>query len=267
MRRRLFLLAVAVVAAATAGIGSATTAPAERLTIPYLSGGAGVYLDGDGRPITSEGAPRVPGIHVRPPVTPPVPKPQPVPAPVPGRSRSRRRQPPVPPIPEPIPIPAPPPEGYHRPELVAAVAVPQVKTVFCRTDAAWPQDTPQLASATGYWRWGGSEITMRTWRCEGIAQEKIGTEAFARGLFVLAHEAAHAIGLGDECDADKRALATMGEISARLGWGLRGRRCSGPAAERAAASEPAARPVLHRPACPSGLRARPRPVEIGSRAS
>ena len=60
---------------------------------------------------------------------------------------------------------------------------------------------------------------MRTWRCDGIAQEKIGTEAFARGLFVLAHEAAHAAGLADECEADKRALATMGSISARLGWG------------------------------------------------
>ena len=193
------------------------------LTIPYLSGGAGVYLDGDGRPLTSEGAPRVPGIHVRPPVTPPVPKPQPVPAPVPvpvPQPQPPEPQPTLPPSTTPIPIPAPPPEGYHRPELVAAVAVLQVKTVFCRTDAAWPQDTPQLANATGYWRWGGSEITMRTWRCEGIAQEKIGTEAFARGLFVLAHEAAHAIGLGDECDADKRALATMGEISARLGWGF-----------------------------------------------
>ena len=208
MRRRWLLLAVTVAAAAT-GVGSATT-PAERLTIPYLSGGAGVYLDGDGRPITSEGAPRVPGIHLRPATPVPVPKPEPVPAPVPAP------QPTPPPTPTPIPIPAPPPEGYHRPELVAAVAVQQVKTVFCRTDAAWPAS---LAGATGYWRWGGSEITMRTWRCEGIAQEKIGTEAFARGLFVLAHEAAHAFGLGDECDADKRALATMGEISARLGWG------------------------------------------------
>jgi hypothetical protein len=212
MRRRWLLLAMIVAAAAT-GVGSATTAPAERLTIPYLSGGAGVYLDGDGRPVTSEGAPRVPGIHLRPPVAAPVPKPEPEPVPVP---------PPVPapqptpqPSPTPIPIPAPP-EGYYRPELVAAVAVSQVTTVFCRTDAAWPAN---LAGATGYWRWGGSEITMRTWRCEGIAQEKIGTEAFARGLFVLAHEAAHAVGFRDECDADKRALATMGDISARLGWG------------------------------------------------
>ena len=62
MRRLWFLLAVA---AATTGAGSATTVPGERLTIPYLSGGAGVYLDDDGRPITSEGAPRVPGEAVR----------------------------------------------------------------------------------------------------------------------------------------------------------------------------------------------------------
>ncbi len=219
MKRRLMLLAVAVAAVAT-GV-AAGSSPAEQLTIPYLSGGAGVYLDGDGRPVTSEGAPRVPGIHVRPPVTAPAPKPEPVPAPVPVPvPEPPAPQPTLPPSPTPIPIPAPPPEGYYRHELVAAVAVTQVETVFCRTDAAWPQDTPQLAAATGYWRWGGSEITMRTWRCEGIAQEKIGTEAFARGLFVLAHEAAHAIGLGDECEADKRALATMGSISARLGWGF-----------------------------------------------
>ena len=60
---------------------------------------------------------------------------------------------------------------------------------------------------------------MRTWRCEGIAQERIGTEAFARGLFVLAHEAAHATGIADECEADKRGLATDGldHRPARLG--------------------------------------------------
>ena len=98
------------------------------------------------------------------------------------------------------------------------MAVAAVTSVFCRTDAAWPTD-PVLVNATGYWMWGGSVITMRTWRCDGIAQEKIGTEAFARGLFVLAHEAGHATGLGDECDADKYALAQMGSISARLGWG------------------------------------------------
>lgn len=220
MRRWWVLLAVVATAVAT-GVGSATTAPA--LTIPYLSGGAGVYLDGDGRPVTSEGAPRVPGIHVRPPVAAPAPKPEPapepkpepVPAPIPTPVPQPPAQP-LPPSPTPIPIPAPPPEGYNRPDLVAAVALQQVQTVFCRTDAAWPAD---LSGATGYWRWGGTEITMRTWRCEGIAYEKIGTEAFARGLFVLAHEAAHAVGFGDECDADKYAVATMGQISARLGWG------------------------------------------------
>ena len=208
MTRRWILLATVVAATAT-GAGTAADGP---LLIPYLSGGAGVYLDGDGRPVTSEGAPRVPGIHVRPPVAAPVPKPIPVPAPGPVPAPV-----PQPPVPTPIPIPAPPPsDGYNRPDLVAAVAVPSVLTVFCRTDAAWPADNP---NATGYWRWGGSEITMRTWRCEGIAQEKIGTEAFARGLFVLAHEAAHAIGFADECEADKYALTTMGSISARLGWG------------------------------------------------
>jgi hypothetical protein len=204
------LVLALVVTAASTGAGSATTAPPERLLIPYLSGGAGVYLDGDGRPVTSEGAPRTPGIHVRPPVVQPEPQPpKPEPAPVPPPSVS----------PEPIPIPAPPPEGYLRADLAAAVAVSTVTSVFCRTDAAWPSQ-PQLANATGYWTWGGTEITMRTWRCEGIAYERIGTEPFARGLFVLAHEAAHAAGIVDECEADKRALATMGSISARLGWGF-----------------------------------------------
>ena len=98
-------------------------------------------------------------------------------------------------------------------------AVTVVTSVFCRTDAAWPNAPPNIANATGYWTWSGTAITMRTWRCDGIAQEKIGTEAFARGLFVLAHEAGHAAGFVDECDADKYALAQMGSISARLGWG------------------------------------------------
>lgn len=195
-------------AAASFGVGSAKTAPQEELFIPYLSGGAGVYLDDDGRPVTSEGAPRVPGIHIRP----PVPEPEPVPQP-----SEPVATPPVPP-PPPV-VPAPPPDGYMRAELVAAVAVPAVTSVFCRTDAAWPGGGT-LANATGYWTWGGSEITMRTWRCEGIARERIGTEPFARGLFVLAHEAAHAAGFADECEADKRALATMGSVTARLGWGF-----------------------------------------------
>jgi hypothetical protein len=209
MPRWSLVLALAV-AAASNSAGSATTAPPERLVIPYLSGGAGVYVDGDGRPVTSEGAPRTPGVHVRPPVVQPEPQPpKPEPAPVPPPSAS----------PQPVPIPAPPPEGYMRADLAAAVAVSTVTSVFCRTDASWPSEET-LRNATGYWRWGGSEITMRTWRCEGIAQERIGTEPFARGLFVLAHEAAHAAGYVDECEADKRALATMGSISARLGWGF-----------------------------------------------
>jgi hypothetical protein len=188
-----------VVGAAVTSTGSAGV-PDQQLLIPYLSGGAGVYLDDDGRPVTSEGAPHTPGIHLRPAVVQPGP------------------QPPLP-QPAPIPIPTPPAPGYLRPDLVAAVAVSNVTSVFCRTDAAWPSD-PNLAGATGYWTWGGTTITMRTWRCEGIAQERIGTEAFARGLFVLAHEAAHATGIADECEADKRGLATMGSITARLGWGF-----------------------------------------------
>lgn len=201
-----------VVAAAATGTGSAGV-PDQQLLIPYLSGGAGVYLDDDGRPVTSEGAPRTPGIHLRPAVVQPEPRPplpQPQPAPVPPPTVS----------PAPVPTPTPPPApGYVRADLVAAVAVSNVTSVFCRTDAAWPSD-PNLAGATGYWTWGGTTITMRTWRCEGIAQERIGTEAFARGLFVLAHEAAHATGIADECEADKRGLATMGSITARLGWGF-----------------------------------------------
>jgi len=188
-----------VVGAAVTSTGSAGV-PDQQLLIPYLSGGAGVYLDDDGRPVTSEGAPHTPGIHLRPAVVQPGP------------------QPPLP-QPAPIPIPTPPAPGYLRPDLVAAVAVSNVTSVFCRTDAAWPSD-PNLAGATGYWTWGGTTITMRTWRCEGIAQERIGTEAFARGLFVVAHEAAHATGIADECEADKRGLATMGAITARLGWGF-----------------------------------------------
>jgi hypothetical protein len=125
----------------------------------------------------------------------------------------------APPVPAPIPVPTPPPPaGYERPDLVAAVALANVTSVFCRSDASWPTDA-SLTNATGYWTWGGNRITMRTWRCDGIAQEKIGTEAFARGLFVLAHEAAHAAGYAFECDADIQGLKTMGAISARLGWG------------------------------------------------
>lgn len=214
MSRRLPLLGLVATIAVSAGVGSAQVAPDPQAVIPYLSGGAGVFLDGDGRPVTSEGAPRTPGIHVRPAVVRPEPLPRtppPQPEPVPPPSTP---PPPIPPPPPPTPT-----EGYERPDLAAAVAVSTVTSVFCRRDAAWPSD-PNLTTATGYWRWNGSEITMRTWRCEGIASARIGTEAFARGLFVLAHEAAHATGIANECEADKRALATMGSITARLGWGF-----------------------------------------------
>ena len=152
MRRWWSLLAVGVAATFT-GVGSATTVSAPPPPwIPYLSGGAGVYIDENGRPVTSEGAPRVPGIHLRPPLTEPVPgptpqpTPQPVPTPEPVPPRAPEPEPPVVPAPitpipapTPIPIPTPPPpDGYNRPDLVAAVALQQVKTVFCRTDAAWP---------------------------------------------------------------------------------------------------------------------------------
>jgi hypothetical protein len=218
MPRRSTLLAL-LAAATFAGAGQARTAADELSVIPYLSGGAGVFVDEAGRPVSSEGAPATPGVHVRPAAPPPAPpapvpqppvKPQPLPVePVPAPT----------PTPAPIPIPSPPPDGYQRADLVAAVALQNVTSVFCRADAAWPAADPSLANATGYWRWGGNEITMRTWRCEGIAQERIGTELFSRGLFVLAHEAAHAAGFTDECDADKHALLTMGNITARLGWG------------------------------------------------
>jgi hypothetical protein len=213
--RLLVLLAVAAAIGAAAG----RTAPGE-LVIPYLSGGAGVYLDEDGRPVTSEGAPGTPGIHVRPaPPAAPVPTtPVPPPAETPVQPVQPLPPPSPTPIPIPAPIPAPPPSGYQRPDLVAAVALANVTSVFCRTDASWPTDA-SLVNATGFWTWGGTVITMRTWRCDGIAQEKIGTEAFARGLFVLAHEASHAAGFADECEADKHALETMGAITARLGWG------------------------------------------------
>jgi hypothetical protein len=222
MPRRSTLLAL-VAAATFAGAGQARMVADELAVIPYLSGGAGVFVDDDGRPVSSEGAPSTPGIHVRPAMPPSAP-----PAPVPPAPEPRQPVAPHPipvdpvpvpsPGPTPIPIPSPPAEGYQRPDLVAAAALPNVSSVFCRTDAAWPGDA-FLANATGYWRWGGTEITMRTWRCEGIAQEKIGTELFARGLFVLAHEASHASGFTDECDADKHALLIMGNITARLGWG------------------------------------------------
>ena len=71
MPRWLPLLALLAAAAAPVGAGSAQTAGEDGATvIPYLSGGAGVFLDGDGRPVTSDGAPRTPGIHLQPAPTP-----------------------------------------------------------------------------------------------------------------------------------------------------------------------------------------------------
>ena len=213
---RLLRLLVLVAAAAAIGAAAGRTAPVP-LVIPYLSGGAGVYVDADGRPVTSEGAPLTPGVHVRP-QRPAVPVPPTRPTPRPAETTVQPAQPLPPPAADPAPVPVPPPSGYQRADLAAAVALPNVTSVFCRTDAAWPTDA-SLSGATGYWTWGGSVITMRTWRCDGVAQAKIGSEAFARGLFVLAHEASHAAGYINECDADKNALLTMGAISARLGWG------------------------------------------------
>ena len=53
MPRWSLVLALAVVAAFS-GAGPATTASQEQLLIPYLSSGAGVYVDEDGRPLTSQ---------------------------------------------------------------------------------------------------------------------------------------------------------------------------------------------------------------------
>ena len=59
---------------------------------------------------------------------------------------------------------------------------------------------------------------MRTWRCDGIAQEKIGTEAFARGLFVSRTSApmrsAWATSARRTCTP-----WTMGSIRRPAGWG------------------------------------------------
>lgn len=135
--------------------------------------------------------------------TPPPPEPAPAPAPEPA----------------PSPAPAPPPEGFERPDLavaVAAIGISTVASVFCRTDAAWPSSIP---TATGYWMPGGTQLTMRTWRCSGLAPSQVGTELFARSLFVLAHEATHAQSITDECEADKGGVAKMPPLAAALGYG------------------------------------------------
>ena len=161
MRRWSLVLALAVVGGSRPARGRRRRRRRSPCLIPYLSGGAGVYVDEDGRPVTSEGAPRVPGIHVRPPVTrhradaaagtcrSRCPRRSPCPSRLPSlsrrhplppdrrrrRSRSRR----------------PPPDGLSAgPELVAAVALPPVTSVFCRTDAAWPSSrSSRTPPATG----------------------------------------------------------------------------------------------------------------------
>lgn len=207
-----------------------TALAADSGVIPYLSGGAGVLIDEQsGWPVAGS-APSLPGLHFRPafappPVTPspPVPPPEaPDPAPPPPAPE------PTPPAPVPVPVPVPPSltvdpvyvvdpalGGYAREDMTAAAGVP----VFCRTDERWPTD-PALATATGYFDWVTRTITMRVRRCEGIAPSKVGTEPFARGLFVLAHERAHSRGQSDECDADKTGVADMPSLAVQLGYTL-----------------------------------------------
>lgn len=157
---------------------------------------------------TPTGSPAPPPAPAPSPSPPPAPDPAPVPVPIPI---------PTPPATNPTPSPAS--EGYERPDLAAAVAaigVSAVSSVFCRTDATWPSAIP---TATGYWLQGGAQLTMRTWRCDGLAPAQVGTELFARSLFVLAHEATHAQSITDECEADKGGVAKMRSLSAALGFG------------------------------------------------
>jgi hypothetical protein len=197
--------------------------------VPYLSHGAGVYIDeSSGRP-AAHGArplpPPSPGLHwlpplvtiVLPPAPPPAPPEPPPPAETPPAETPAPPAPPPPPpaatFPDPVVVVDPTLGGYYRPDLGAAVGV----AVFCQTDATWPQS---LGTATGYWTQGGTRIVMRTWRCDGVVPSKLGTEAFARGLFVLAHEAAHARGIFDECLADRAGVADMAAIAGRIGSGI-----------------------------------------------
>jgi hypothetical protein len=203
-------------AAVATALGSASVADAARGVIPYLSQGAGVYVEeatglpvaGGERPL----APGTPGLHFLPPLVILIAPPPPPPA-----------APPPPPPTEPPPPSAPPPPadpvyvidpaigGYYRPDLGAGVGI----AVFCRSDATWPAELP---TATGYWTPGGTQITLRTRRCEGIVPSQARTELWARGLFVLAHEAAHSRGLPDECDADRAAIADMPDLARRIGF-------------------------------------------------
>ena len=184
-------------AAAAAALGLASAANAAEAVIPYLSRGAGVYVEeATGQPAAHGRrslAPLIPGIHFLPPLVILV------------------ASPPQPPPSDPLYAVDPALGGYYRPDLGAAVEI----AVFCRSDATWPADLP---AATGYWTPGGTQITMRIRRCEAIVPSLARTELWARGLFVLAHEAAHSRGLPDECDADRAAIADMPELARRLGF-------------------------------------------------
>ena len=192
-----------------------TSAPACALTssvlIPYLSGGAGVYLDDDGRPVTSEGATahaRHPpasrrsaaGVAARQPTTSSA-----------GACATADR------------FPCADPAAPTPPRLRDTSA--QISSRPCGPPTSRPSSaaptSPGRTIPTSPARPATDVPAARRSRCglarESIAHERIGTEAFARGLFVLAHEAAHATGIADECEADKRGLATMGSISARKG--------------------------------------------------
>jgi hypothetical protein len=214
MKQSLHRIALILVLAALL----APAAAAESVVIPYLTRGAGVYIDeATGLPKAHgerPSPPRTAGVHVLPPVAllPPPPAP---PAPPPS--------PADPPPPPPADPPSPPPTpadpvyvvdpalgGYYREDLARVAG----KTVLCLTDAAWPAASPQ---ATGLW--DGVKISMRTWRCDGLVPSKVASELFARGLFVLAHESVHAGGQPNECEADKGGIARMPAFSAGLGFG------------------------------------------------
>lgn len=201
------LVLLSVLAAVSAGAVAGEAVAAEQRVIPYLSGGAGVYVDGEsGWPVAAlpgEQPPPVPGIHVRPKSVPPPVAPSEPPPSVPAAP------PAPPPTGDPVFTVDPALGGYYRPDFAVAAGV----QVLCLTDAAWPSEYP---TATG--RWTGTLIQMRIYRCEGVVPSKVGTESFARGLFVLAHEAAHSRGVADECAADKAALATMGDLGVALGY-------------------------------------------------
>lgn len=181
--RFLLLLALAV------GLALPAAAAAEPRVIPYLSGGAGVYVDVSGWPVGAEGRPSppaFPGIHPRPPRLPA-------------------------PTPDPVFVIDPVLGGYHRDDLSRVAGI----RVVCLTDAAWPPAAPPASTGA----WDGARIAMRLSRCEALVPSRVGTELFARGLFVLAHEAVHAGGQPDECEADRGAIARMPSYAAALGFG------------------------------------------------